>query len=117
MKTGMPATSAKRLANARADYLSQLPKLSRPHEKFDAALRLLVPDGEHERIVALFDGRVSYSAIKHWRKGRNAIPIWVQERITQAMQPIERLCQELKKMPAPPKRGTGLAMWKANRFS
>lgn len=109
-------TTSKRPRAARVGYIKNLAGLVRPHEKFDAALRLLVPDGDHKSILALLDNRVTWSAVKHWRKGRNAIPEWVNARIAQEIEPLEKLCADIKKMPAPLGRDAGLKRWRAARF-
>lgn len=41
-----------------------------------AALLTLVPSQSKAGLLALFDGRASYPAIRKWREGRRAMPPW-----------------------------------------
>ena len=49
------------------------------HIPFDAAIRQLVPDGNRKATLALFQGQVSFSGLRHWRKGRRSIPQWAKD--------------------------------------
>jgi hypothetical protein len=49
----------------------------------DRVIRVLVPSGSRREIRALFGDRVSWSAIKHWRKGRTKPPQWAVDRVRQ----------------------------------
>lgn len=49
----------------------------------DRAIKALVPSGRRREILALFGNRVSWSAIRHWRKGRAKPPQWVVDQLQQ----------------------------------
>ena len=92
---------------------------------FDRTLRLVVPVGRygglnHESLARLFHNRVSRQAVQHWRKGRAAVPQWARECVLAALAPQQTELRDaesrIKKMPAPPARGTGLKAWKARRY-
>lgn len=51
---------------------------------FERALYTLFPSRRHDEILAFFDRQVSWSAIKHWKKGRAQPPAWVVGRLQDA---------------------------------
>jgi hypothetical protein len=54
----------------------------------DRALRRLVPNGSRKAILALFDNRVTWSAIRHWRKGRALPPQWAVNCLRDYVAPV-----------------------------
>ena len=70
----------------------------------DRAIRALVPSGERREILALFDNRASWSAIRHWRAGRWGPPAWAVDCLQQRVAPV----MELKPVAA---RGVMLMAW------
>lgn len=82
----------------------------------DEALRLLVPSGSRTALRAIFDNRVTFHAIHHWRHGRRALPIWARAAIERALDPYVQAQARLKKIPAPDyKPGAGLRHWRASK--
>jgi hypothetical protein len=62
------------------EHVSSLPHQDAPLP-FDRAIRLLCPSGQYRAIEALFDGRVGYETLKHWRRGRRRAPAWAYEKL------------------------------------
>ena len=48
---------------------------------FDRAIRALIPRGTRTEILALFDDRVTWDAIRHWRTGKRGPPQWAIDRL------------------------------------
>ena len=57
----------------------------------DRAIRGLVPSGSRRAILALFDNRATWSAIRHWRKGRAKPPQWAVDILKARAAPILEL--------------------------
>ena len=57
----------------------------------DRAIRVLAPSGSRREILALFDTRVTWSAIKHWRRGRAKPPQWAVDYLQSRVAPILEL--------------------------
>jgi hypothetical protein len=54
----------------------------------DGAIRLLVPSGRRAEIRALFQWRVSWPAIQHWRAGRAGPPQWAVDILLDRAAPL-----------------------------
>jgi hypothetical protein len=57
----------------------------------DRAIRALVPSGRRREILELFGNRVTWGAIRHWRKGRYKPPQWAIDRLRTRIAPILEL--------------------------
>ena len=58
---------------------------------FGLVLRVLIPSGSIRESVALFDGRASWSAIEHWRRGRRQAPQWARDIIDAKWRELDAL--------------------------
>ena len=47
----------------------------------DRAVRALIPRGTRAEILALFDDRVTWDTIRHWRTGKHGAPQWAIDRL------------------------------------
>jgi hypothetical protein len=72
-----------------------------PTTEFDRAIRNMVPLGSQAEIIALFHGRASWSAIRHWRAGRFGPPQWAIDCLRERVAAVANL------KPGP---GTGAAL-------
>ena len=62
-----------------------------PHP-LERLIRLVCRTRNRQAILALFNHRVTWGSIKHWRKGRRPVPEWAREAINKAAAPkIEEL--------------------------
>ena len=57
-------------------------RISSGPQEFDRCLLTLVPSRNRVAIRQLFNNRASWSAIKHWRKGRRRVPDWAREALS-----------------------------------
>ncbi len=86
-----------------AGHLTPVSLKPRPLTPIDVAIKRLVPCGTRRKILALFEHRCSWSAIKHWRKGRHAPPRWAKELIGKALaRGAEHYTQPLEDLQATP---------------
>jgi len=51
-------------------------RAKRTCKAFDQAIRAAVPAGNQTAILELFQNRVTWNAIKHWRSGQRGVPQW-----------------------------------------
>ena len=88
---------------------------------FDTAIRALVPSGRHNEICALFDRRVSYSAIKFWRYGKRPLPQWARDmlyaRLSERRARFDHLMTRLEQTPIAQGRGShrNIVAWNKRR--
>jgi len=78
-------------ANAPLSHYANFPAETRTTPPIDQLIRNLVPSGRHRDILNLLDNRVTWSAVKHWRKGRRGTPRWVVERFQALIAPALEL--------------------------
>lgn len=94
---GMPASMAKKRKRATPYHSAPFEYTSVLHP-IEALIRLLFKTRNRKAILSLFDNRVTWGAVRHWRTGRRAPPMWAREAIAVAVAPkleeIRRL-QEL----------------------
>lgn len=64
---------------------------NKPTTAFDRAIRAMVPLGSQDEILALFHGKASWSAIRHWRAGRWGPPQWAIDCLRERAAPIAEL--------------------------
>jgi hypothetical protein len=69
-------------ADVSQEHRETLPNQSAP-PLFEQAILRLVPLKTHRDICALFDNRVGYQTIKHWRRGRHRPPDWIWQRLNE----------------------------------
>ena len=68
-----------------------------PAEIFDAALRELIPSNNRKAITELFNHRVTFFAIRHWRRGRRRVPAWAAAIVKEKISADNRRRLELEK--------------------
>jgi hypothetical protein len=71
-------------------------------------------------VLALFQGRVTWSAVKHWRAGRTVIPLWAATILADRLRPLATLADQLERYPRPNRTAAGAAAlrrWHAQRKS
>lgn len=64
----------------------------------DTAIRALEPSGSRRAIRALFDNRVTWHAIQHWRNGRRIIPQWAVDMLTPRLRAKAQLADQLDQL-------------------
>lgn len=55
---------------------------------FGNALALLVPDRSRVALLDLFENRVTFQSICHWRKGRHQAPAWAHDIVARELEQI-----------------------------
>lgn len=74
------------------------------HRAFDAAIRQLVPSANRKDTLALFHNQISFSGLRHWRKGRRSIPQWAKDLVAEALaHGARRYEQSLAELQAAPR--------------
>lgn len=98
--------------------LPRIPLLLPP---FEQALRTIFPAVNRRAILAFFNNRVTWGAIRHWRMGRVEPPQWarnlVKEKIDAEVAHIESLIYDLRNYQRKPKGDptAGLKRWRHER--
>ena len=90
------ARNRERTTAGHLDALDTKPVLRTP---MDAAISSVVPSGNRRAILAIFENRITWGAIRHWRKGRRTPPQWARKLIAEHLahgarryaQPLEAL--------------------------
>ena len=91
MQLGAAEPNTKRTRISRAEYLARVRKQPVDGVSVCDALRYLVPLGDRKSILALFENRVTFGAVHHWKKGRRHLPQWARELLTKKLRAeIER---------------------------
>jgi|HubBroStandDraft_4_1064222.scaffolds.fasta_scaffold00027_53 hypothetical protein len=80
--------------DASQEHPEPLPNAAAP-PPIEQLILHLVPSRKHSEIVRLFDGRVGYSTIKHWRRGRREAPEWAREMLIAKLEERANACMIL----------------------
>lgn len=97
MQSGTQNLAHDQEANASQSYRKTLATPPVPHD-FERAILMLVPTRKHREICALFDNRVAYGTIKHWRRGRRDPPQWARDLLAARLEQDARECAVLAEL-------------------
>jgi hypothetical protein len=67
-----------------------------------------VPSGRRADILALFDNKVTWGSVKHWRKGRRNVPMW-------AIECLRRRTARLDELMPGPGQGASWRRWRESQ--
>jgi hypothetical protein len=98
--------------NAQPKYRAMLPRdtVPIPFAQAMAVLGLSLNGARH-----LLGDRVTRGAVKHWKKGRRAVPIWATEVLNARLQDDIALRQQSLITPVPKPVNTSLNRWRRER--